>query len=249
MASTKIEKQDDVTTEGTLTGTTPETTESATTEKPESEATLTPAAFVVDVTFLVGSATPADDGTLTADQDKVNELFRSVDKSDRSKAKAALTDAIRARMLAFVPGNEHDTELLKGLVKAEASLTAAAPKASVVPSDPRPGMIRALFALKAAEAALTEQLGDLSEAESATVADEADVERVTKAALPKGGHTFTGERGDIAAHVTEAFADKNSGDFLTVAQIRAFPSKAYEGRTPPSAGAIEARLLPTDKDG
>lgn len=253
MASTKIEKQDDVTTEGTLTSTPDATPESASTEKPESEATLTPSIFLVDVVGLIGSATPADDGTLTADQAKVNELFRSLPKDRRNEAKALLAEEIRSRMLELVtnPGDARKVALVKGLLDVEKGLSAAAPKATPTPTDPRPGMIRALFTLKAAEAALSEQLGTLTEAEAATVADEADVERVTKAALPKASHTFTGERRDIGAHIVQAFENEPSGTFLTVAKIRAKVTEAYpDPADRPSSGAIEIRLFPkAGKDG
>lgn len=59
-----------------------------------------------------------------------------------------------------------------------------------------------------------------------------------------GGGTFTGERRDIAKHIAEAFADKASGDFLTIAEIKNFSSQEY-GSESPSAGAISARLFPT----
>jgi hypothetical protein len=58
-----------------------------------------------------------------------------------------------------------------------------------------------------------------------------------------GGSTYSGERRDIAAHITEAFADQEVGTFLTVAEIRKFRSNEY-GDSPPSAGAISARLFP-----
>ena len=61
-----------------------------------------------------------------------------------------------------------------------------------------------------------------------------------------GGGTSTphdGPRRDIAKHILNAFADKASGDFLTVAEIRAVKSEEY-GDEAPSAGAISARLFP-----
>lgn len=64
---------------------------------------------------------------------------------------------------------------------------------------------------------------------------------VRKAAT--GGSSYTGERRDIAKHIQSAFADKESGTFLTVAEIRNARSDEY-GDNPPSAGAISARLFP-----
>lgn len=55
--------------------------------------------------------------------------------------------------------------------------------------------------------------------------------------------TYSGERRDIAAHITEAFAEQEVGTFLTVAEIRKFRSTEY-GDAEPSAGAISARLFP-----
>lgn len=61
--------------------------------------------------------------------------------------------------------------------------------------------------------------------------------------------TFVGKRGNIANHITEAFANLNSGDFLTVNQIADFQSDEYtdsEGNfRRPSQGAISARLFPS----
>lgn len=60
-----------------------------------------------------------------------------------------------------------------------------------------------------------------------------------------GGGTFTGERRDIGKHIAEAFAEVESGTFLTVAEIRNHKSAEY-GDNPPSAGAISARLFPAN---
>lgn len=57
------------------------------------------------------------------------------------------------------------------------------------------------------------------------------------------GTPFTGDRRDIAKHISEAFASKTAGDFLTVSEIKNFHSDEY-GDNPPSAGAISARLFP-----
>lgn len=59
-----------------------------------------------------------------------------------------------------------------------------------------------------------------------------------------GGGGGTGERHDIGEHIRQAFEDKDSGTFLTVAEIRTFKSTEY-GDNPPSAGAISARLFPS----
>jgi len=57
-----------------------------------------------------------------------------------------------------------------------------------------------------------------------------------------------GIRRDIAKHLASAFAEVEEGGFLTIAQIRAHKSDEY-GENSPSAGAITARLFPTDTDG
>jgi hypothetical protein len=54
---------------------------------------------------------------------------------------------------------------------------------------------------------------------------------------------FTGERHDVAKHIVSAFAEKASGDFLTVAQIVSYSSTEY-GDDHPSPGAVTARLFP-----
>lgn len=63
----------------------------------------------------------------------------------------------------------------------------------------------------------------------------------------KGGTRapFDGPRRSIAKHIEEAFADVPSGTFLTVAQIRQHRSTEY-GDDSPSAGAINARLFPSN---
>lgn len=58
-----------------------------------------------------------------------------------------------------------------------------------------------------------------------------------------GGGGGGGVRRDIAEHIRQAFAEHESGHFLTVADIRGFKSTEY-GDDAPSAGAISARLFP-----
>ncbi|MBT0995529.1 DUF262 domain-containing protein [Cellulomonas sp. DKR-3] len=69
-----------------------------------------------------------------------------------------------------------------------------------------------------------------------------EVEAPAEVATPGPG---TGGRGDIAAHIAEAFAGLEAGAFLTISQIRRHRSRAYPDG-PPSAGAISARLFPRD---
>lgn len=52
-----------------------------------------------------------------------------------------------------------------------------------------------------------------------------------------------GPRRDLGKHIAQAFENLNSGDFLSVAEIRKFRSDEY-GDEQPSAGAISARLFP-----
>lgn len=58
-----------------------------------------------------------------------------------------------------------------------------------------------------------------------------------------GGAAYTGPRRSPAAHIENAFADKASGEFMTIAEIVATPSPEY-GDDKPSSGAIAARLFP-----
>lgn len=69
--------------------------------------------------------------------------------------------------------------------------------------------------------------------------------KAAKAGSARSGSSFTGERGDIGKHILNAFADKEPGTFMTVAEIRATKSTGagYDDRLP-SAGAISARLFP-----
>lgn len=57
------------------------------------------------------------------------------------------------------------------------------------------------------------------------------------------GRAWTGPRRSPAAHIENAFADKASGEFMTIAEIVAVPSPEY-GDDKPSSGAIAARLFP-----
>lgn len=57
------------------------------------------------------------------------------------------------------------------------------------------------------------------------------------------GTPFTGDRRDIGQHIIEAFAAREEGQFLSIAEIRKFESTEY-GTSSPSAGAISARLFP-----
>lgn len=57
------------------------------------------------------------------------------------------------------------------------------------------------------------------------------------------GQGFDGPRRSIKTHVTEAFAEVESGTFLSIAEIRKFKSAEY-GDDAPSAGAISAALFP-----
>jgi hypothetical protein len=112
-------------------------------------------------------------------------------------------------------------------------------------------MIQAYVNLREAAANMLASIGEMTDEEKVTVADSDDIERLTKAALPKASHTFTGERGDIGAHIQQAFESEASGTFLTVAQIRAKVTEAYPmSDHRPSSGAIEVRLFPkAGKDG
>lgn len=58
-----------------------------------------------------------------------------------------------------------------------------------------------------------------------------------------GGASFDGPRRDISKHIANAFEGKDSGTFLSIAEIRNTRSDEY-GDNPPSAGAISARLFP-----
>lgn len=53
----------------------------------------------------------------------------------------------------------------------------------------------------------------------------------------------TGPRGDIGKHIASAFAEVESGTFLTVAEIAKHKSADYPD-APPSQGAVSARLFP-----
>lgn len=60
-----------------------------------------------------------------------------------------------------------------------------------------------------------------------------------------GAGRATGSRGDIAAHIIEVFSDAAPGTFMTIAQISKRRTTAYPD-SPPSQGAISARLFPRD---
>lgn len=54
----------------------------------------------------------------------------------------------------------------------------------------------------------------------------------------------SGVRRDIGKHIASAFANVESGGFLTIAEISNFKSEEY-GEDSPSQGAVSARLFPT----
>lgn len=92
----------------------------------------------------------------------------------------------------------------------------------------------------------TEQAEDAPEPEASPV-ERAAVKLASgrgprKAGRPSGA-PYQGTRRDVAAHITNAFANHPSGTFLSIAQIKATPSEEY-GSDSPSAGAISARLFP-----
>ena len=111
------------------------------------------------------------------------------------------------------------------------------------------------------DAEIAKAVSDASEQVEATLAYEADesedkgdapeqspvVRAAFKVASGKGtGGTrrvSSGPRGDIAKHIQSAFADKESGEFLTVAEIAKHKSAEYSDGGP-SQGAISARLFP-----
>jgi len=53
-----------------------------------------------------------------------------------------------------------------------------------------------------------------------------------------------GTRGDIGAHIQTALRTVAPGEFLTIAEISRVPSDDYPAGSPPSRGAISARLFP-----
>lgn len=57
------------------------------------------------------------------------------------------------------------------------------------------------------------------------------------------GGSHEGPRHSIEEHIRQTFADEEPGTFKSIAEIRNFKSEEY-GDTPPSAGAISARLFP-----
>lgn len=61
---------------------------------------------------------------------------------------------------------------------------------------------------------------------------------------PKAPRSTSDERGDIAAHVLNAFEGKSVGTVLTIGEIVKTPSADYPAGRPPSSGAISARLFP-----
>ena len=91
--------------------------------------------------------------------------------------------------------------------------------------------------------------------EGAEKPDAPEVSPIVKAALKlstgKAAKSGGGSKGpstapsgrSVAKHVVEAFADKETGTFLTVAELAKFQSSEY-GDDRPSQGAVQARLFP-----
>lgn len=113
-----------------------------------------------------------------------------------------------------------------------------------------------LEALVAEESASLAALVAWNEADPETRGDEPEASGMVRNAVKlasgkaakagtvrKTASTYEGERRNIANHIESAFADKELGTFLTVAEIRKARSEEY-GESEPSAGAINARLFP-----
>jgi hypothetical protein len=243
MASTKHE-----TTTTTTTPDAPTTADKAPVTAPDSTTgtdgtTPTPTAVEAFVALVVGAvtgATPADDGTRTANQADLNEAFRALDKADRTACRNGVEAAYKALMMSAT--TQADLVTVRGIMTAHDGLSAATPKASATPADPRPGMIQALFTLRQAVADLEAEVGTVTDDESGavTVTPEA-VALVTKASLPKVGRTaHDGPKGDVAAHLAEVFSEAEVGTFLTFTQIAHKVTDAYPAGNV-SSGAVAAR--------
>jgi hypothetical protein len=193
----------------------------------------------------------------------------------KNKAKAHLNDGMKSAMndgdiakaRAFLQLSENMTagSSKSSGEKAPADPTEAAAQRiatlqlaaayAVVPDGVSGDLDAKVAELTAASEAGVQSYLEWSQADEESRGDEPEVSAVArnaaKLALGKAakagarsGSTFTGERRDIGKHIAEAFESVESGGFLTVAEIRNFKSAEY-GDTPPSAGAISARLFPT----
>lgn len=95
---------------------------------------------------------------------------------------------------------------------------------------------------------MTAYLGDESEDKGDAPEVSPVVRAAFKAAQGKGtggrGGSSGGPRKDIGKHIREAFAEAENGTFLTIAEIAKFKSTEYPD-SPPSQGAVSARLFPS----
>jgi hypothetical protein len=99
-------------------------------------------------------------------------------------------------------------------------------------------------ALPEAEQGDEPELGAIAKAAAKVALGKAPTKvRTASSGSASSGPTYEGPRRNVAAHILNAFADKASGTFLSVAEIRATKSEEY-GDDAPSAGAISARLFP-----
>lgn len=249
---------------------TTEPTEAAeTTEAPAKEVTpVDIESFKGVVTEVLGDADTSTGELSVEALAKTTEAYREL---DGLKNKNAARDFIEESMRSAIM--EDDGPKAKSFVLIRKSLSAGTAKKESKPKDPTEAFVSKVAQLVAAQTIVTETVPEgvaegwveqvnemqaklVDEARSLINVEEgaeapevsADARKVVKLASGKAaggasGATYSGPRRNVGVHIANAFAELNSGDFLTVNEIAKKKSDEY-GDDEPSSGAISARLFP-----
>jgi len=251
--------------EGTEPEVTVESTETATPAVEETPIDIS--AFVTAVNAAIESA---DESTGTIPESgvaSVREAYQALDGVKvKNAAKGHLADALKESLVKL---DVVKSRAVMQLTEEAAVAGKSSTPAKVV--DPTEQFVNGLAVLTlalylaqgnvpegvdkdSAVAAATEKANEaFAEAQTVAASDDHKTENAliaaalkvatTKARKASGPRVTSGERRDLGAHISEAFAAADEGAFLTVAQIRKFESTGY-GSDHPSAGAITNRLQP-----
>lgn len=212
------------------------------------------------------AAAESDEATGTIPEAVIDEARAAYQALDSIKAKNAAKEMLQERMREAVRAS--NLRLIRAYMSLQEKAAVAAKSAPARKQvDPTKvyAQQRAVLTLAYQLQALNVPEGvdvDKAEAEASRLASEGlaayqeDAEtdhpiasRARKASVVRvggGGRrgASSGIRRDLGAHIASAFAEVESGTFLTVAEIRKHRSEEY-GDDTPSAGAISNRLQPT----
>jgi hypothetical protein len=229
-------------------------------------------AFKAAVASVLGDADPATGVMPEAAKATVNEEYRKLEgQKPKNAARSFLEDSMLEAVGELnAPLARSYNELKGGLSAGTSAGTPKAPADPVAAQVNREATLRLALALVVAQRPETdrdldaevqgvvdnseEDVAKLREFQADESEDKGDAPEVSpivraafKAAQGKSSGARSGGSGgprkDIGKHIREAFADVEPGTFRTMAEIAKFKSTEYPD-SPPSQGAISARLFP-----